>query len=88
MFNKTIQNVNDVREFVMHLIQQEELSFHPDTDFSEYVTCWTFEFCHNPRILSGSSGRFGGPSKGCNCPRLASKNGAEWCRCLLRLKKS
>jgi len=32
-----IQNVNDIRAFFVHLIKEENLNFHPDTSFDEYI---------------------------------------------------
>lgn len=32
-----IKNVNDVVAFAKHLVQNENLSFHPDDDFRDYV---------------------------------------------------
>lgn len=35
LFN--ISNINDVREFAKHLTFKEELNFHPDEDFCNYI---------------------------------------------------
>ena len=34
-----IQTVNDVKVFATHLVQVEKLSFHPDDDFKDYISC-------------------------------------------------
>ena len=34
-----IKTINDVKVFATHLVQVEKLSFHPDDDFKDYITC-------------------------------------------------
>lgn len=34
-----IKTINDVKAFATHLVQVENLSFHPDDDFKDYITC-------------------------------------------------
>ena len=38
MYSHTINTVNEVKAFFEFLIEQKSLSFHPDTDFSEYIS--------------------------------------------------
>ena len=48
---KSIHNVNDVRIFVDCLVEEENLNFHPDIPFAEYVSLslgtpvYTYEEC-------------------------------------------
>ena len=51
MYSHIINNVNDVKEFVTHLIQQEDLNFHPDTDFGEYISVETNEPTFNSQEI-------------------------------------
>jgi hypothetical protein len=39
MYNKAIKTVEDVRVFFKYLVNIRSVNFHPDTDFSEYVSC-------------------------------------------------
>ncbi|MEN2434931.1 hypothetical protein AAH994_05920 [Weeksellaceae bacterium A-14] len=33
-----IKNINDVKVFANYLVEVENLSFHPDDDFNDYIT--------------------------------------------------
>ena len=41
MYNKEIKTVKDVKQYFSYLVNKRKLNFHPDTDFSEYVSCKT-----------------------------------------------
>jgi hypothetical protein len=41
MFNKKIKTAKDVRQYFSYLVNIRKLNFHPDTDFSEYVSTET-----------------------------------------------
>jgi hypothetical protein len=41
MFNKEIKTVKDVRQYFSFMVNERKVNFHPDTDFSEYVSCET-----------------------------------------------
>jgi len=38
-----IKTINDVKSFTKHLINVENISFHPDDDFNDYVNSVTKE---------------------------------------------
>ena len=40
-FNEDIKTIEDVRKYFSYLVEEIRLNFHPDTDFSEYVSCET-----------------------------------------------
>jgi len=41
MYDKAIKTVADVRKFFRYLVDICSVNFHPDTDFSEYISCDT-----------------------------------------------
>lgn len=41
--NNPITSVNDIRSFVEYIINTEQVSFHPDTPFNDYINLETKE---------------------------------------------
>lgn len=44
---KHIVSIEDVREFLWDLLEKEQLNFHPDSTFDEYVNHTTNKRCYN-----------------------------------------
>jgi len=40
---KEINAIEDVKQFAFQLVNEEDLSFHPDNDFSDYINLKTQE---------------------------------------------
>lgn len=43
MYSRKIETVADVQDFISYLIDSESLNFHPDTEFTDYVSVVTGE---------------------------------------------
>ncbi len=51
-FNGKIETTDDVVKYFAYLVKELHLNFHPDTEFSEYVSCETGENTFNDKEIN------------------------------------